>query len=332
MAATRAATYEAAVSTVTLARKFKVGYSPSGWDELSRHLQQGEVLARRHHWCEPRVRQPCQQAARRVPRSADVPDLGQPRRSGRVRCARLARCQRCRPAAEVQEHPETPIYRKSTLLYGLNWAKGEIVARGEVVICEGYTDVMAFHLAGVTNAVATCGTALADEHFVALKNLARKITLAYDADAAGQAAAERCYQWEQRFEVSVPGRRSSGGPRPRRSRGTTIRAGSTKAVEGATPFLQFRLDRALAGADLSTIEGKARAANAAIAIIAEHPERLRARPVRDACRRSTLRTDNVPRLRDEVAKVRRGAKPSIGASRPSGGAERGTAPTDLRSA
>ena len=69
------------------------------------------------------------------------------------------------------------------------------------MICEGYTDVMAFVLAGVPNAVATCGTALADEHFLMLKNLARKVTLAYDADAAGQAAAERCYQWEQRFEV-----------------------------------------------------------------------------------------------------------------------------------
>ena len=80
-------------------------------------------------------------------------------------------------------------------------AKGEIVAQGEVVICEGYTDVMAFALAGVPNAVATCGTALADEHFLTLKNLARKVTLAYDADDAGQAAAERCYQWEQRFEV-----------------------------------------------------------------------------------------------------------------------------------
>ena len=81
---------------------------------------------------------------------------------------------------------------------------------------------MAFVLAGVPNAVATCGTALADEHFLTLKNLARKVTLAYDADAAGQAAAERCYQWEQRFEVQFqvadlppgrdPGRRVARRP------------------------------------------------------------------------------------------------------------------------
>ena len=73
---------------------------------------------------------------------------------------------------KYKNSPETPIYQKSRLLYGLHWAKGEIVARGEVVICEGYTDVMAFVLAGVPNAVATCGTALADDHFLTLKNLA----------------------------------------------------------------------------------------------------------------------------------------------------------------
>jgi len=74
---------------------------------------------------------------------------------------------------KYKNSPETPIYQKSRLLYGLNWAKAEIVARGEVVICEGYTDVMAFALSGVPQAVATCGTALADEHFQILKNLAR---------------------------------------------------------------------------------------------------------------------------------------------------------------
>ena len=104
---------------------------------------------------------------------------------------------------KYKNSPETPIYQKSRLLYGLNWAKGEIVARGEVVICEGYTDVMAFALAGAPNAVATCGTALADDHFQILKNLARKVVLAYDADAAGQGAAEKWYGWEQRYEIQL---------------------------------------------------------------------------------------------------------------------------------
>ncbi|HEY1738026.1 MAG TPA: DNA primase [Acidimicrobiia bacterium] len=293
------------------ARRFKLGYSPSSWDELSRHLQKakfsrdditGANLAfvnranKLQDTFRDRLMFPIWDnrgdavgfGARALPDAAGVA-----------------------PPPKYKNTADTPIYRKSTLLYGLHWAKGEIVARGEVVICEGYTDVMAFHLAGVPNAVATCGTALADEHFVALKNLARKITLAYDADAAGQAAAERCYQWEQRFDVAFQVADLPAGHDP----GDLWHDDPgrlTKAVEGATPFMQFRLDRALAGADLSTIEGRARAANAAVGIIAQHPnDFVRDEYVMRAA--ATLRTDNVQRLRDEVAKVRRGAKPSIGA-------------------
>ena len=134
---------------------------------------------------------------------------------------------------------ETPLYQKSRLLYGLHWAKAEIVARGEVVICEGYTDVMAFALAGVPNAVATCGTALADDHFLTLKNLARKVVLAYDADGAGQAAAERCYQWEQRYEVQFQVADLEAGRDPADVWRDDPEALVT-AVKGATPFLEFR--------------------------------------------------------------------------------------------
>jgi DNA primase len=174
---------------------------------------------------------------------------------------------------KYKNSPETPIYQKSRLLYGLNWAKGEIVARGEVVICEGYTDVMAFALGGTPNAVATCGTALADDHFQILKNLARKVVLAYDADIAGQAAAERWYEWEQRYEVEV----QVADVPPGRDPGDLWkddRAALPAAIERAAPFLQFRLDRLLAGADLRTLEGRARAAEAAAAIVAAHPNEL----------------------------------------------------------
>lgn len=174
---------------------------------------------------------------------------------------------------KYKNSPETPIYQKSRLLYGLNWAKGEIVARGEVVICEGYTDVMAFVLAGTPNAVATCGTALADEHFQVLKNLARKVVLAYDADSAGQAAAERWYQWEQNYEMQV----EVADLPPGRDPGDLWKedpAALSTAIERAAPFLQFRLDRLLAAADLRTLEGRARAAEAAAAIVSTHPNEL----------------------------------------------------------
>ncbi len=168
---------------------------------------------------------------------------------------------------------ETSIYQKSRLLYGLHWAKGEIVAQGEVVICEGYTDVMAFTLAGVPTAVATCGTALADDHFLMLKNLARKITLAYDADAAGQAATERCYQWEQRFEVQFQVADLPAGRDP----ADVFRddpAQLVAAVKGASPFLEFRVERLLREEHVTTLEDRARVAQHAAAMIAEHPNDL----------------------------------------------------------
>jgi DNA primase len=174
---------------------------------------------------------------------------------------------------KYKNSPDTPVYQKSRLLYGLNWAKGEIVARGEVVICEGYTDVMAFVLAGTPNAVATCGTALADEHFQILKNLARKVVLAYDADSAGQAAAERWYQWEQAYEVQVDVADLPAGRDPG-DLWKDDRGALTTAIERAAPFLQFRIDRLLAGADLRTLESKARTAEDAAAIIASHPSEL----------------------------------------------------------
>ncbi len=168
---------------------------------------------------------------------------------------------------------DTVLYQKSRLLYGLHWAKGEIVARGEVIICEGYTDVMAFALAGVPNAVATCGTALADEHFLTLKNLARKVILAYDADGAGQAAAERCYQWEQRYEVQFQVADLEAGRDPADVWRSDPQA-LVSSVKGATPFLEFRIERLLAAGDLSTFEGRALAGERAAAMIVEHPSDL----------------------------------------------------------
>ncbi|MPY93534.1 MAG: DNA primase [Acidimicrobiia bacterium] len=167
----------------------------------------------------------------------------------------------------------TPLYDKSRVLYGLNWAKADIVRAGEVVVCEGYTDVIGFHLAGVTRAVATCGTALTEDHVRLLVRFARRVVLAFDADAAGQAAAARFHEWEQRHDLDVvvaelpmgsdPGELSRDDPEALK-----------KAVEAARPFMAWRLARVYAAADLGTVEGRARAANAAVAVIAGHPDPL----------------------------------------------------------
>ena len=95
---------------------------------------------------------------------------------------------------------ETPIYKKSQLLYGIDLAKKEIAKKRQVVIVEGYTDVMAAHLAGITTAVATCGTAFGDEHIRILRRLLMdddafrgEVIFTFDGDEAGQKAALRAF-------------------------------------------------------------------------------------------------------------------------------------------
>ena len=120
--------------------------------------------------------------------------------------------------AKYKNSRDSDLYHKSRLLYGLNWARQAAVRNGRVVICEGYTDVIGFHRAGVPEAVATCGTSLTEDHLKLLSRYVDKVVLAFDADSAGQAAAERIYAWEKAFNLAVevvrsrrPGR--SGGER-----------------------------------------------------------------------------------------------------------------------
>ncbi len=250
------------------ARRFSLGWAPDAFDTLSTHLQKqrfareliveaGLAFVNRANKLQDQFR------GRLMFPIFDV--RGEPVGFGGRTLGTDPR--------KYMNSPETPIYHKSRLLYGLNWAKGEIVARGDVIICEGYTDVMAFALAGAPNAVATCGTALADEHFGVLKNFARRVVLAYDADAAGRSAAEKWYQWEQRFDIEV---RVAALPRGRDPAEVWRDDASAllDALAHAKPFLQFRLDRVLEAGDLSTVEGRARVAAAAVPVLAEHPNEL----------------------------------------------------------
>ncbi|MGI8492227.1 MAG: DNA primase, partial [Acidimicrobiales bacterium] len=191
----------------------------------------------------------------------------------------------------------TAVYDKSRVLYGLNWAKTSVVETGSVVVCEGYTDAIGLHLAGVPQAVATCGTALADGHVRLLTNFARRIVLVYDADAAGQHAAEQYYDWEKRFEVDIRVAALPVGADPgqlARSDPEALRL----AVDQARPYLAFRLDRLFARADLATAEGRARAATEAVALIGAHPNDLvkdqYLMQVADRCRVSAERLRALP--------------------------------------
>ena len=206
---------------------------------------------------------------------------------------------RAMPGAQGPKYknsPESVLYAKSRTLYGLNWAKGPIVEAGEVVVCEGYTDVIGLAGVGRPRAVATCGTALTEDHFRVLKNFARRVVLAYDADAAGQNAAAKFYEWERRFEVDIAVAALPPGSDPgdlAQSDPEALRA----AVDDARPFLAFRLERVTAGADLRSAEGRAKAAEAAMAVVREHPSDLvRDQYVMEVADRVRIPADRLRRL------------------------------------
>jgi DNA primase len=207
--------------------------------------------------------------------------------------------------AKYKNSAETAVYSKRRTLYALNWAKHDVVATGEVVVCEGYTDVIGFFEAGVERAVATCGTALGEEHVNLLRNFARRVVLAFDADTAGQSAATRFYEWERRFEIDVAVADLPPGCDPAelaKEDPSALRA----AVEGAKPYLRFRVDSLLAAADLSTAEGRAKAAAHGLEIVAEHPDDLvRDQYVMTLAERCHLEPE---RLRARLAELPRGPR------------------------
>jgi DNA primase len=164
-------------------------------------------------------------------------------------------------------------YSKSRVLYGLNWAKTEASRSDEIVVCEGYTDVIGFHLAGLERAVATCGTAMTPDHARKLARFAPRVVLAFDADGAGQSAAERVYEWEEEFGLQFAVAELPVDADP----GDLFRTdpeGLRRAVEQARPFLEFRIDRVLGRGDMDTAEGRAHAAEEAAALVGQHPNTL----------------------------------------------------------
>jgi DNA primase len=247
-------------------RRFRIGWAPDGWDTLVRSLKLPSDVAR-------------DTGLGFTNKNGKVNDFFQSRilfpifdTTGNS----IAFGGRKLPTADGPKYKnssETKLYSKSKTLYGLNWAKAGIVAENEVIVCEGYTDVIGFHRAGLARAVATCGTALADEHFRMLKNFARRIVLAYDADNAGQSAAAKFYVWERTYEIDLYVVSLPPGADPADLAGKDPQA-LADAVRNARPFLQFRIERLLAAANLKTPEGRARAFEQAAEAVFEHPNGL----------------------------------------------------------
>jgi DNA primase len=171
--------------------------------------------------------------------------------------------------------PETPIYRKAQVLYGLDLAKRDISRDHRVVVVEGYTDVMACHLAGVTTAVATCGTAFGSDHITVLRRVmgddsaAGEVVFTFDPDAAGQKAALRAFGDEKRFAAQTYVAVAPEGLDPCDLRMAKGDAAVRALMEHKAPMFEFVIDQRLAGFDLATVEGRAGALRAAAPIVAE---------------------------------------------------------------
>ena len=158
--------------------------------------------------------------------------------------------------------PETPVYRKQQVLYGLDLAKRDIARSQQVVVVEGYTDVMAAHLAGVTTAVATCGTAFGVDHIQLIRRImddessAGRVVFTFDPDEAGQKAALRAFSEQQRFSAQTFVATSPDGLDPcdlRLARGDEA---VRNLIEDAEPMYEFVIRQHLAGHDLNTLEGR----------------------------------------------------------------------------
>ena len=164
---------------------------------------------------------------------------------------------------------ETPIYRKGDLLYNLHRAKTEITRSGRVFVVEGYTDVIALAQAGITTAVATCGTSLGEGHFRLLSRFSpRRVVLAFDSDEAGARAAERAHGLFEEFGLDVYVLVLPDGQDP--ADFVTERGADEfeKLADHADPLVEYMLQRAVRDMDRSSPEGQSRAVHAALPILA----------------------------------------------------------------
>jgi DNA primase len=177
---------------------------------------------------------------------------------------------------------ETELYRKSEVLYALNWARADIQRLQTALVVEGYMDVIALHVAGIRHAVATCGTALTVEHFRQLERFARRVVLALDADDAGYTAADRARRLAEEAglrEIGVLPLPAGQDP------ADLAAAGSERlheALEATKTAVQFQIEHLLRGADVTTPEGQVEAYRLTFPLLARLDDRfLRYTYIRD---------------------------------------------------
>ena len=269
------------------AAHFGVGYAPAGWDNLARHLRGAGYT------------------------EAELVDSGLCSRGGQDgrRVYDRFRGRLIWPIRDVTgatvgfgarklaeddqgpkylNTPETPVFHKSQVLYGLDLAKREVARSHRIVVVEGYTDVMAAHLSGVTTAVATCGTAFGADHVRVVRRLlgdvddpaagvvtgqgreARggEVIFTFDGDAAGQKAALRAYAEDQRFATQTFVAVDPGGLDPCDLRMKEGDSGIPRLLSRRVPLFEFVIRTSLSHLDLDTSEGRVRGLRSAAPVVA----------------------------------------------------------------
>ena len=171
---------------------------------------------------------------------------------------------------------ETPIYKKSQVLYGLDIAKKEIAKKRQVVVVEGYTDVMACHLAGITTAVATCGTAFGPDHIRIIRRLLMdddafrgEVIFTFDGDAAGQKAAMRAFNEDQKFVTQTFVAVEPDGLDPCDLRQNKGDLALRDLIARRIPLFEFAIKTELNLHNLNTAEGRVNALNATAPLVSQ---------------------------------------------------------------
>ncbi|MFB8174706.1 DNA primase [Streptomyces sp. NPDC055966] len=248
---------------------FGVGYSPQGWDHLTRYLR-GKGFTDKEL-----VLSGLAQEGRRGPIDRFRGRLMWPIRDigGEVVGFGARKLYEADNGPKYLNTPETAIYKKSQVLYGVDLAKQHIAKASRAVVVEGYTDVMACHLAGVTTAIATCGTAFGGEHIKILRRLlldngSARVIFTFDGDAAGQKAALRAFEDDQKFAAETYIAIAPDGMDPCELRLAKGDEAVADLAEPRTPLFEFALRQIVNRYDLDTPAGRAGALDEAAPIVA----------------------------------------------------------------
>ncbi|GGT13322.1 DNA primase [Streptomyces atratus] len=251
------------------AAHFGVGYSPAGWDHLTRYLR-GKGFSDKEL-----ITSGLSQDGRRGPIDRFRGRLMWPisDTSGEVVGFGARKLRDDDNGPKYLNTPETSIYKKSQVLYGIDLAKKDIAKASRAVVVEGYTDVMACHLAGITTAIATCGTAFGGDHIKILRRLlmdngSARVIFTFDGDAAGQKAALRAFEDDQKFAAETYIAIAPDNMDPCDLRLAKGDEAVRDLVEPRTPLFEFALRQIVGRYDLETPAGRGAALDEAAPVVA----------------------------------------------------------------